>query len=66
MTAVCPPPPSGALLQEYKRAAMPTALYCLLSAYLLEAAALAYATLVNFGLLADSLNTCHTAEELAR
>lgn len=54
------------MLQEYKRAVMPTALYCLLSAYLLEAAALVYATIVNFGVLADTIGTCHTADELAR
>lgn len=53
-------------MEEYKRAAMPTALYCLLSAYALEAAALVYATIVNFGLLADTIGSCHTAEELAR
>jgi hypothetical protein len=54
------------MLEEYKRRAMPAALYCLLSAYTLEAAALVYATIVNFGVLRDTLSTCHTAEELAR
>jgi len=61
--ASCAP---GAMLEERKRAAMPTALYCLLSAYCLEAAALVYATAVHFGVLKDSLSSCHTAEELAR
>jgi hypothetical protein len=54
------------MLEEHKRAAIPSALYCLLSAYTLEAAALVYATVVNFGLLADTIGSCHTPEELAR
>lgn len=58
--------PAGAMLEEHKRAAILPALYCLLSAYALEAGALVYATVVNFGLLADTIGSCHTAEELAR
>lgn len=57
---------AGAMLEEHKRAAIPTALYCLFAAYGLEAAALVYATVVNFGVLKDTLYTCHTQEELAR
>eukprot|EP00878_Enallax_costatus_P015176 GHUV01015888.1.p1 GENE.GHUV01015888.1~~GHUV01015888.1.p1 ORF type:complete len:152 (+),score=23.60 GHUV01015888.1:483-938(+) len=55
----------GALLEENKRANMPTALYCLLSAYCLEAAALTMTTVVFFGVISNT-STCYTAAELAR
>lgn len=53
------------MLEEQKRANMPAALYCLLSAYCLEAAALTMNTVVFFGVINDG-GACYTAAELAR
>jgi hypothetical protein len=56
---------AGGMLEEHKRASVPTAMCCLLSAYCLEAAALTYTTVVFEGLVGDT-DKCYTAEELAR
>jgi hypothetical protein len=56
---------AGGMLEEHKRASVPTAMYCLLAAYCLEAAALTYTTVVFESLVTDT-DACYTAEELAR
>lgn len=53
------------MLEEHKRKNVPTAMYCLLSAYCLEAAALTYTTVVFEGLVGD-VDKCYLPEELAR
>uniref|UniRef100_A0A383W0M9 sn-1-specific diacylglycerol lipase n=1 Tax=Tetradesmus obliquus TaxID=3088 RepID=A0A383W0M9_TETOB len=55
----------GGMLEEHKRKNVPTAMYCLLSAYCLEAAALTYTTVVFEGLVGN-VDKCYTPEELAR
>ncbi|WIA18498.1 hypothetical protein OEZ85_009951 [Tetradesmus obliquus] len=55
----------GGMLEEHKRKNVPTAMYCLLSAYCLEAAALTYTTVVFEGLVGD-VDKCYLPEELAR
>jgi hypothetical protein len=55
------------MLELHKRAAMPAALYSLFGAYALEAAALVFATVINFGVLGSEMfRACYTEEELAQ
>lgn len=57
---------TGAMLEVHKRSAMPAALYSLLAAYVLEAAALVYATVVTFAVLGQQPHGCYSEEELTR
>jgi hypothetical protein len=54
------------MLEVHKRSAMPAALYSLLAAYVLEAAALVYATVVTFAVLGQQPHGCYSEEELTR
>ncbi len=54
---------AGGMLEVERRAAMPAALYCLLSAYCLEAVALVYATVVVTNYQGDP---CYSTAELAK
>lgn len=63
---ICATVPAGGMLEEHKRAQVPTALYCLLASYCLEAAALVFYTAVFFQVTKGQTTLCYTAEELAR
>eukprot|EP00775_Hariotina_reticulata_P013184 gene13184-13315_t len=56
----------GAMLQLEKRSSMPRALYCLLAAYAMEAAALLFLTVVTFQALDSGNVRCYTDAELKR
>jgi len=57
---------TGAMLQLEKRSSMPRALYSLLAAYAMEAAALLFLTVVTFHALDSGRVSCYTDDELQR